>query len=62
MPRIAELREIDGEIWCRVGVPGNFPSGIGLWTPDEVEKAKRDAVNAYILEQKAKEAIADARD
>ena len=35
MPQIAELKEIDGEIWCRVGKPPGFPNGIALWTPDE---------------------------
>lgn len=61
MPRIAELREIDGEIWCRVGTPNDFPSGIALWTPDEVERAKKDAVNAYIFEQEAKESLNDEK-
>jgi len=51
MPKIAELREIDGEMWCRVGVHGDFPSGIALWTPDEVERAEKNAVRAYIWEQ-----------
>lgn len=59
MPRIAELREIDGEIWCRIGKPGDFPSGIALWTPDEVERERQEAVNAYILEQRVKEALSD---
>ncbi len=57
MPRIAELREINGEVWCRVGHPDDFPSGIAIWTPDEVEKERRDAVNAYIWEQKAKSTV-----
>lgn len=51
MPKITEIREIDGEIWCRVGKTGDFPSGIALYTPDEVTWLKRDAVNAYMLEQ-----------
>lgn len=57
MPKIAELREIDGQIWCRVGKPDDFPSGIALWTPDEVEREKRAAVDAYIYEQKAVAAL-----
>jgi len=52
MPQIAQIKEIDGEVWVRVGVPGDFPSGITLWTPEEVEAVKRDAVNAYIYEQR----------
>ena len=35
MPKILEIKEIDGDIWCRVGTPGDFESGITLWTPDE---------------------------
>ena len=39
MPQIAEIREIDGEIWCRVGKPSEFPGGIMLWTPEERDAA-----------------------
>ncbi len=35
MPKILEIKEINGNIWCRVGTPGDFESGITLWTPDE---------------------------
>ena len=35
MPRIAEIRDIDGDVWVRVGKPGEFPDGITLWTPEE---------------------------
>ena len=35
MPKILELREIDGAVWCRVGVIGEFGNGIALWTPEE---------------------------
>ncbi len=38
MPKILEIKEIDGDIWCRVGTPGDFESGITLWTPDEQRK------------------------
>ena len=55
MPEIAEIREIDGAIWVRVGVPGDFPSGVVLWTPDEahafaegVKRIEREAVLAHI--------------
>ena len=44
MPRILELREIDGEIWARVGVPGDFPSGVSLWTPDEQTNHRNHAI------------------
>ena len=35
MPKILELKEIDGNIWVMIGTPGNFLSGVALWTPDE---------------------------
>lgn len=37
MPHIAEIKEIDGEAWVRIGKPGEFPSGTAIWTPEEVE-------------------------
>ena len=50
MPEILELKEIDGEIWARVGNPPDFPSGVALWTPDEQARerklAARDAIKA----------------
>ena len=35
MPQILDLKEIDGELWACVGLPGDFPSGVALWTPEE---------------------------
>ncbi len=37
MPKICALRIIDGELWARIGKPGEFQSGIALWTPQEQE-------------------------
>lgn len=45
MPRIAELREIDGAIWARVGTLGQLSIGIALWTPDEQAKVRLSAAN-----------------
>lgn len=42
MPKIAEIKAIDGQIWCRVGRVGEFENGIAIMTPDE-QKAKYDA-------------------
>jgi len=39
MPRILEIKEIENELWVRVGKPGDFPSGVSLWTTEE-ERAK----------------------
>lgn len=50
MPQIAQIKEIDGEVWVRVGVPGDFLSGITLWTPEEVEAVKRDL--QYVIKEK----------
>ena len=54
MPKILELKEIDGALWCRVGNPPDFESGITLWTPDEQLKnfqagLKRAAETAEFL-------------
>lgn len=38
MPRIAELKIIDDELWARVGKEGEFVNGIGLYTPEEIDK------------------------
>ncbi|KKK83372.1 hypothetical protein LCGC14_2794050 [marine sediment metagenome] len=40
MPKILELKEIDCELWARIGTVGDFPSGIALWTPDEQRRVK----------------------
>lgn len=38
MPKIAEIREINGDVWVRVGKPGEFENGIAIWTPEEAQK------------------------
>ena len=38
MPKIMELKEIDGALWARIGAPGDFPSGVALWTPDDQDR------------------------
>lgn len=48
MPRILDLKEIDGAVWARVGEPGDFPSGIALWTPDEVEQFRQKVVRGCV--------------
>lgn len=44
MPKIAEIREIDGEVWVRIGKAGEFENGITLWTPEEVERKYEEGV------------------
>ena len=48
MPKILEIKEIDGAAWVRIGVPGEFSNGVSLYTPDEVEREKRQAVLALL--------------
>ena len=56
MPRILEFKAIDGEVWCRIGVPDiDFPSGVALWTPEEQKRERELAVYDYIAEQELKE-------
>lgn len=46
MPQILEIKEIDDELWVRVGKPGDFESGIALWTPQEQEANEKAATLA----------------
>lgn len=52
MPRILEFKEIEGALWCKLGVvPNDFPpdgSGyIYLWTKEEAEAAKANAIHNF---------------
>lgn len=42
MPRILEMREIDGELWCRIGRLAASESGVALWSPAEQKKNSND--------------------
>lgn len=55
MPKIAEIKEIDGEIWVRVGKPGEFKNGIAIWTPEEQEWQRKDSYKAGYLAAKDEE-------
>jgi hypothetical protein len=41
MPKIAEFKNIDGQVWVRVDM--DLPSPITLWTDAERNKALREA-------------------
>lgn len=43
MPKILELKVIDGELWCRVGKLGEFENGISLWTPEDQQWHHKDS-------------------
>lgn len=47
MPRIAEIREIGGEVWVRVGKIGEFPSGLAIMSPEEIEEQSEEYSKAY---------------
>lgn len=47
MPKILELVVIDGDLWTRIGKPGDFESGVALWTPEEQKWVREDAIRAY---------------
>lgn len=57
MPRALELKHADGEIWCRVGAVtkdgADFPSGVSLYTPDEIT-ARDAAIRAAAIEECAR--------
>jgi len=42
MPRLLELREINGDLWARIGKPGEFPSGVSILTEEEINNIRRD--------------------
>lgn len=41
MPRIAELREIEGEMWARLDFMKDLPSPVAFYTENELDKIKR---------------------
>ncbi len=47
MPKIAEIKEIDGEVWVRVGVAGEFASGLAIMSPEEIAAKEREYSKAY---------------
>lgn len=47
MPKIAEIREIEGEIWVRVGRLGEFSNGLAIMSPEEIEAQRREYSKAY---------------
>jgi len=42
MPKIAELREIDGEVWVRIDVPPSSGEPISIMSQSEIDAIKRD--------------------
>lgn len=57
MPRILELKEIDGAMWARLDLDLNSASPVGLYTPEEEREIRRSERNAA-LEEAAETALA----
>lgn len=47
MPRILELKEIDGHLWAKLPTPVEMPSSVHLWTEDETKQAKISAIHDF---------------
>lgn len=50
MPRILELKEIDGALWARIGMVEDCPqedSYIHLWTAKEAKDHKASAIRSF---------------
>lgn len=49
MPKILELRDIDGVLWARIGQLGEFESGsVVLYSPKEVNAIRRDELASIL--------------
>lgn len=48
MPRIAQIKRIDGEIWVRVDMTDPSISSITLWTADEIQWHDRNVALACL--------------
>lgn len=49
MPQVAEIKEIDEQIWCRVLV-NPIHGQITLWTLEEISQYKRDCVRDFLID------------
>lgn len=55
MPKIAEIKEIDGEVWVRIGKLEDHESGIAIYTPAEYKKERKSSYNFGYAKAKAGE-------
>lgn len=55
MPKILEIKDMDGELWVRVGKPGEFESGIALWTPEEQQANFKSGYNMALYDLRSKQ-------
>lgn len=57
MPKILEIKNAPDGMWVKVGMPGDFPSVVTLWTPEEKEDF-RNSILMYAV-QAAQETVFD---
>ncbi len=65
MPKILEMRAIDGALWCRVGdidPAPDFESPVSLWTDAEAKAKYREGErDGWLAGRDAAAALTDAR-
>lgn len=50
MPQIAEIKEIEGQLWCRVLIDDPAQNQITLWTQEEIAQYKRACVRDFLID------------
>lgn len=51
MPKIADIKEIDGQVWVRIETgPDTAPSCLTIWSNDEINQYKRDCVRDFLID------------
>jgi hypothetical protein len=51
MPRIAEIKIINNELWVRLEKPSSLAQTIYIWTEEEMKAHDASVIAAYIWEQ-----------
>ena len=49
MPSIAEMKEIDGQLWVRVKIEGD-EGQVTLWTDKEIKEFKHACVRDFLMD------------
>lgn len=47
MPKVAEIKEMDGELWVRIDRPTTNEGAIHIWTEYEAKRYKEQAISAF---------------
>lgn len=48
MPKIIQLEQFGGALWARIGKPGEFKSGVALYTPEEIATLRKDELSVIV--------------